>query len=44
VVASSYVEVGDGVRVGDRWGKACSGRALAMPWWGRWSCSAALSV
>lgn len=35
-VASSYVEVGDGVGSAIGGGRGCSGRASATPWWGRW--------
>jgi hypothetical protein len=35
-VASSCVEVGDGVRVGDpRW-QGVRRAGVCMPWWGRW--------
>ncbi|MDX3233181.1 hypothetical protein [Streptomyces sp. ME19-01-6] len=30
-IASSYIEASDLVRIGDRCGNGCSGRAFAMP-------------
>jgi WD40 repeat protein len=35
-LVSSYVQLGDLVRISDRWGSGCGGRAFAMPWCGRW--------
>nr|WP_244188206.1 hypothetical protein [Streptomyces regalis] len=36
VVTSAYVEVVSCSESVIGGGKACSGRAPAMPWWGRW--------
>lgn len=39
VVTSADVEVGELLRIGDRWGQDVQRPASAMPWWGRWELS-----